>query len=114
MPEARFGSYFLTSSKGLQRPCILCRRYTVPKNIEIAVIRAYFERRIIRAVPLIEYFLNHKEPRTKVKSHRPLICFPTGIAFRPELHIQLSAHRAGHCVFGQLGRGSPAVLNSMP
>src|SRR5438067_3145091 len=107
--ESLLPSLLLDLSKRFQCPCIVCRGHTVPKDVEIAIIGAYLEKRIIWAVPLIEYFLDHEESRAQMKSHRPLLCLPAGIAFNSELHIQLSTH---NCAVGPSLRGAAPIRSN--
>ena len=50
------------------------------KNIKVAIVRADLVEGFIRAVPLIQNFLDHVFIVRKLKPYRPLIRFPPGVA----------------------------------
>jgi len=57
------------------------------QDIEIAVVRAYFVKGILRAVPLVQYFLDHVLAILKPKSNRPFVRRPPRVAIHFQLHL---------------------------
>jgi hypothetical protein len=55
--------------------------------MEIAIIGANFEERIIRPVPLVEHFLNHVIGFPKLEADRSLIFLSAGVAFHTQFHL---------------------------
>src|SRR5208283_4364726 len=63
------------------------RRRLPAQDIEIAVICANFVKRVLRAVPLVEYLLDHVLAILKPKSDRPFVSRPSGVAVHFQLHL---------------------------
>ena len=63
------------------------RRRFPTQDIEIAVIRAYLVKGILRAVPLVKYLLDHVLAILKPKSNRPFVRRPPGVAVHFQLHF---------------------------
>jgi hypothetical protein len=61
-------------------PSTLRRRRFPTQDIEIAVVRAYFVKSILGAVPLVKYLLDHVLAILKPKSNRPFVRGPAGVA----------------------------------
>src|SRR5215469_1242814 len=72
------------ASEGLQLPFV--RRTAVPKDIEIAVIRAHLEENLVRPVPLVENFFDEEFPLPHLKFHWSLVRLSTGVALYPQHH----------------------------
>src|SRR5215469_10692702 len=72
------------TSEGFQLPFV--RRTVVPKDIEIAVIRADFEEDLTWPVPLVENFFDDEFALPHLKFHWPLVRFSTGVALYPQHH----------------------------
>jgi|SRR5205807_999979 len=75
-------------------PGPLGSRGFAPQNIEIAVIRADFVNGILRAIPLIEDFLDRVFVPVEAKTDGPFVRFPTGIAIHLEFHILTQSRTA--------------------
>ena len=63
-----------------QMPRPIRRRRFPAQDIEIAVVRAYFVKGILGAVPLVKYLLDHVLAILKPKSNRPFVRRPPGVA----------------------------------
>ena len=57
------------------------------QDVEIAVISMDFEKGILRAVPLIEYFLDQIFVPVETKPKRPFVRRTPGIAIHFQLHL---------------------------
>src|SRR5664279_1482065 len=67
------------------------RRCFPPQDVEIAVVRAYFVKGILRAVPLVQYFLDHVLTIVEPKTNRPFVRCSTGIATYLQIHLLSSS-----------------------
>jgi hypothetical protein len=67
-----------------QRPFI--GGHVASEDTQVAIIRAHFEKRVLRTIPLVEHFLNHVVPLSKLKAHRPLVRLRSRVAFHPQRH----------------------------
>ena len=65
---------------------IRCRRFPA-QDIEIAVVRAYFVKGILWAVPLVKHLLDHVLAILKPKSNRPFVRRPPRVAIHFQLHL---------------------------
>ena len=72
--------------KSLQPPQAFTGRALLPQDIQIPVIRADLEKRILRAIPPVEHFLHLVRVLTQPKANRPLICFVARITLHSYLH----------------------------
>src|SRR5215469_12227752 len=72
------------ASERFQLPFV--RRTVVPKDIEIAVVRADFEEDLTWPVPLVENFFDDEFALPHLKFHWPLVRFSTGVALYPQHH----------------------------
>src|SRR5271157_4760549 len=63
------------------------RRRFPAQDVEIAVICADFVKAFLRAVPLIQYFLDHVLVPVQPKANRPFVCRPTRVAIHFQLHL---------------------------
>ena len=70
----------------LQMPRSVGRRCFPAQDVEIAVICTDFVKGILRAVPLVQHFLDHVLVPVQPKANRPFVRRPTGIA----IHLQSS------------------------
>jgi len=61
--------------------------HVASEDMEIAIIGANFEERIISPVPLVEYFLNHVIDFAKLEADRSLIFLSAGVAFHTQFHL---------------------------
>ena len=62
-------------------------RRTLPReNIDLAIIRTDFEEQVIRAVPLVENFLDNVIMPIDSKAHGPLIGLSARVALDLNLH----------------------------
>ena len=68
-------------------PRAIRRRRFPTQDIEIAIIRANFVKRILGAIPLIKYLLDHVLAILKPKSNRPFVRRPPGVAVHFQLHL---------------------------
>src|SRR5208337_1505306 len=57
------------------------------QDVEIAVICTDFVKGILRAVPLVPYFLDHVLVPVQPKANRPFVRRPTGVAIHFQLHV---------------------------
>jgi len=57
------------------------------QDVEIAVIGTDFVKGILRAVPLVQYFLDHVLVPVQPKANRPFVRYPPGIAIHFQLHL---------------------------
>jgi len=62
-------------------------RRLVPQDIDIAVLRADLIKRIVRAIPLVQDFLERVLTFVESKTNRPFVCLPSGIAIYFEIHF---------------------------
>jgi hypothetical protein len=60
----------------------------VPQNVDLAVIRANLEKRVLGPVPLVEHFFDSELMSIESKTDRPLVRLPTGIAIHLHSHSQ--------------------------
>ena len=70
-----------------QVPRSVRRRCFPAQDIEIAVVRAYFVKGILWAVPLVHYLLDHVRAILKSKSNRPFVRRPPRVAVHFQLHL---------------------------
>ena len=56
------------------------------QNVKVSIVRAHFEERVIRSIPLIQKFLDNVQSLAEMESDRSLIRFSTRITFHPDLH----------------------------
>ncbi len=70
-----------------QVPTSVRRRCFPAQDIEIAVVRAYFVKNILWAVPLVHYLLDHVRAILKSKSNRPFVRCAPRIAIYFQLHL---------------------------
>ena len=68
-------------------PKAMRRRCFPAQDIEIAVIRSYFVKSILGAVPLVKYLFDHVLTILKPKSNRPFVRRPPGVAVHFQLHL---------------------------
>jgi hypothetical protein len=61
----------------------LVGRGVASEDMEIPIIGAHFEERIIGAIRQVEYFLNHVVGFAKLEADRSLIRLSAGVAFHP-------------------------------
>src|SRR5271169_2924310 len=66
------------------------RRRFPAQDVEIAVVRAYLVKSILRAVPLVKHLLDHVLTILKSKTNRSFVHRPTGVAFHLQLHFLFS------------------------
>src|SRR5208283_2806464 len=69
-----------------QMPMALRRQRFPAQDIEIAVVRAYFVKGILRAVPLVHYLFDQVLNPLKSKTNRPFFRCSTGIAIYLQIH----------------------------
>jgi hypothetical protein len=62
-------------------PKAIWRRCLPAQDIEITVIGADFEKEILRAVPLVEEFLDQIFVSVQPKANRSFVRYPSGIGF---------------------------------
>src|SRR5271166_4947222 len=67
------------------------RRCLPAQDVEIAVICTDFVKAILRAVPLVQYFLNHVLVPIQPKANRPFVRCSTGIAIYLQIHLLSSS-----------------------
>ena len=58
----------------------------VTQDIQVAIVGTDSKEGVVRAVPLVEHFLNHIVSLAELKPHRPLVRLPAGIALYAEDH----------------------------
>jgi hypothetical protein len=61
-------------------PTPLGRRCVLTQDIEITVVSTDFEEGVMRAIPLVENFLDQVLVPAKSKTNRPFFRLPAGIA----------------------------------
>jgi hypothetical protein len=71
-------------AKGFQVPLIIGD--VAPKGIEIPIIGKHFEEPIIRAIPLIDDFLNYVVAFPNLKAHWPFIGLGARVAHHTQRH----------------------------
>ena len=65
----------------------------VTQDIQVAIVGADFKEVVVRAVPLIEHFLNQILTLAQLKPHRPLVRPSAGIALYSHDHLFKSGAR---------------------
>src|SRR5271165_3251524 len=60
------------------------------QDVEIAVVRAYLEKDILRAVPLVYQLFDHVLTILKSKTNRSFVRRPPGVAIHFQLHFLFS------------------------
>jgi hypothetical protein len=60
------------------------------QDVEIAVVRAYLEKDILRAVPLVYHLFDHVLTILKSKTNRSFVRRSTGVAIHIQLHFLFS------------------------
>lgn len=56
------------------------------KNVQITVVRPELEEHIIRAIPLIDDFLDKILAIVQLKADWSLVCFATGVTLNVQVH----------------------------
>src|SRR5215813_2668077 len=97
--------------EGLQTPLSLFRRCSVTQNVQIAVVRTYFEIDVIRAVPLIKQFLDEVDISIELKADWPLGGLEAGVAFDAEVHFLATGSCRLLAGFGCCGAHCPEGLS---
>ena len=62
-------------------------RRLLPQDIDVAILGADLIKRIVRAIPLVQDFLDRVLTFIKSKTNRPFVCLPSGIAIYFEIHF---------------------------
>ena len=62
-------------TEGFKAPHSFGRGGRVAENIEVAVVRAHLEVSVVRAIPLVQQFLDEVIVIVQSKAHRTLVCF---------------------------------------
>lgn len=70
-----------------QMPGPIRSRRFPPQDIEIAIVRANFVKRILGAIPLIKHLLDHVLAILKPKSNWPFVRRPPRVAIHFQLHL---------------------------
>src|SRR5271167_1528017 len=60
------------------------------QDVEIAVVREYLEKDILRAVPLVYHLFDHVLTILKSKTNRSFVDRPPGVAIHLQLHFLFS------------------------
>ena len=62
-------------------------RRLLPQDIDVAILGADLIKRIVRAIPLVQDFLDGVLTFIKSKTNGPFVCLPSGIAIHFEIHF---------------------------
>ena len=82
------------------------------QDVWISVISTDLEEAIIRAVPLIQDFLNDVRVLTHLEAHQPLIAFEPGITLNADLHTSHYCQSALNAAINTIGRGADARFHA--
>ena len=56
------------------------------QNVQVPIVRAHFEERVIRSIPLIQRFLDNVQSLAEMEPDKSLSRFSSRITVHPDLH----------------------------